>query len=205
MNTTGGSVRRALSLLLAASMLLGTLQSVEATILRYEDELEVEYDPDTLTLANGDIGAIYIMVRNLGDRTLHVQVAASGIEARGSSMPDVNNVMFILEPGGVDQVVVTVESRVQYLQDPEVSNVKISFLWGPNATMLQGGAFQLENPKFRNTIEYEVIDDNSGGWIWVLLLVAVAVVVVAIIVYRRGNRKIERPPVDRYGEGTHGR
>jgi hypothetical protein len=200
-------VRRVLCLLLAASVLLVPLQSAQAVTLTFESEVEVEYNPDTLDLKPGDVRAVYIMVRNLGDRILYFKVEVVGVDASGSSSIDVFNHMFILEPGGVDQVVVTIESRAHFQQDPDVSNVKIPLRWGPNATTIVGGAFRLEDPEFRNSIEYEIEDDFSGQWVWILgiIVIAVGVVTLIVIVKRwRARRKVEEPSVEPYGEGSKG-
>ncbi len=175
--------------------------------LTFESEVEVEYNPDTLDLKPGDVRAVYIMVRNLGDRILYFKVEVVGVDASGSSSIDVFNHMFILEPGCVDQVVVTIESRAHFQQDPDVSNVKITLRWGPNATTIVGGAFRLEDPEFRNSIEYEIEDDFSGQWVWILgiIVIAVGVVTLIVIVKRwRARRKVEEPSVEPYGEGSKG-
>ena len=200
-------MRRVLCLLLAASMLLVPLQSVQAVTLTFESEVEVEYDPDSLILRPGDVSAVYIMVRNLGDRRLYFKVEAVGVDSSGSSSLDVFNHMFILESGGVDQVVLTIESRAHLEQDPDISDVKITFRWGPNATGIAGGAFRLEDPQFRNSINYDVEDDYSEQWGWLLGIIAtgVGVVILIDIVKRwRVRRKIEGPAVEPYGEGSQG-
>ena len=203
-------MRRVLCLLLAASLLLVPLQSAEAVTLTFEGEVEVEYTPDSLTLRPGDVRAVYIMVRNQGDRTLYFKVDAVGVDTSGSSSLDVFNKMFILESGGVDQVVVTIESRARFYQDPGISDVKITFSWGPNATTIGGGAFRLEDPQFRNSIGYDVEDDFSQQWVWIIGAIVAAVVVVALVTlvtfvkHWRGRKKVEAPPVEPYGEGPLG-
>lgn len=203
-------MRRVLCLLLAASLLLVPLQSVEAVTLTFEGEVEVEYTPDSLTLRPGDVRAVYIMVRNQGDRTLYFRVDAVGVDSSGSSSLDVFNKMFILESGGVDQVVVTIESRARFYQDPGISDVKITFRWGPNATTVGGGAFRLEDPQFRNSIEYDVEDDFSQQWAWIIGAIVAVVAVVALVTlvtfvkHWRGRKKVEAPPVEPYGEGPLG-
>jgi hypothetical protein len=196
-------VRRVLYLLLAASMLLVPLQSVEAHHIIFEGEVDVEYDPDSLTLRPGDIGVVYIMVRNLGDDTLYFQVDAVGVDSSGSSSLDVFNHMFILESGGVDQVVVTIESRARFYQASDVSDVKITFRWGPNATTIQGGAFRLEAPRSNFDLEYDVEDDFTRELTWVLGTVIVASVVASLVIiikHWRARRKDKAPPMEPYGE-----
>jgi len=200
-------VRRVMCLILAASLLLVPLQSVEAVTLTFEGEVEVEYTPDALTLRPGDVMAVYIMVRNQGDRTLYFKVDAVGVDSPGSSSLDVLNHMFILESGGVDQVVVTIESRAHLQQDPDISDVKITFRWGSNATGIAGGAFRLEDPQFRDSIDYDVEDDYSEQWAWIfgIFLIAVGVVILLTIVkHWRGRRKVKAPPAEPYGEGPKG-
>ncbi len=201
-------MRRVLCLLLAASLLLVPLQSVEAVTLTFEGEVEVEYTPDSLTLRPGDVRAVYIMVRNQGDRTLYFRVDAVGVDSSGSSSLDVFNHMFILESGGVDQVVVTIESRARFYQDPTISDVKITFRWGPNATTIAGGAFRLEDPQFRNGIGYDVEDDFSQQWVWIIGAIVAAVAVVTLVTFakhwRGRKKKVEAPPVEPYGEGPKG-
>ena len=195
---------------LVVCLLLLPLQSVEAVTLTFEGEVEVEYTPDSLILRPGDVRAVYIMVRNQGDRTLYFRVDAVGVDSSGSGSLDVFNHMFILESGGVDQVVVTIESRARFYQDPGISDVKITFRWGPNATTVAGGAFRLEDPQFRNSIAYDVEDDFSQQWVWVLGTIVVVVAVVALVTlvtfakHWRGRKKVDAPPVEPYGEGPKG-
>ena len=200
-------MRRVLCLLLAASLLLVPLQSVEAVTLTFEGEVEVEYTPDSLILRPGDVRALYIMVRNQGERTLYFRVDAVGVESSGSSSLDVFNHMFILESGGVDQVVVTIESRARIYQDPGISDVKITFRWGPNATTVAGGAFRLEDPQFRNSIAYDIDDDFSNQWAWIFGIIGAAVAVVILVTFAkhwRGRKKVEAPAAEPYGEGPKG-
>lgn len=197
-------MRRVLYLLFAASMLLVPLQPVEAHHIIFEGEVDVEYDPDSLTLRPGDIGVVYIMVRNLGDDTLYFQVDAVGVDSSGSSSLDVYNHMFILESGGIDQVVVTIESRARFYQASDVSDVKITFRWGPNATTIQGGAFRLEAPRSNFDLEYDVEDDFTRELTWVLgTVIVVSVVASLVICVRRwrAGRKDKAPPMEPYGEG----
>jgi uncharacterized membrane protein len=188
-------------------LLLVPLQPAEAVTLTFEGELEVEYNPDSLTLMSGDLGAVYIMVRNVGDRRLYVQVNAEGVETWGASSPDVINDMFVLEPGGVDQVVVTIESRARFYQDPDISDVRISFRWSADAITLEGGAFRLKDPQFHDSIEYDVRDDFSNQWAWVLGIIVAAVgvaalvAIVSLVVRRRRRRMVKAPSVEPYGEG----
>ena len=194
-------------LLLAASLLLVPLQSVEAVTLVFEGEVEVEYSPESLILRPEDIRAVYIMVRNLGDRTLYFKVDAVSADSSGGSSLDVFNHMFILESGGVDQVVVTIESRARFQQDPDISDVKITFRWGSNATGIAGGAFRLEDPQFRDRIDYDVEDNYSEQWAWTLGIIGTTVGVMALIIIIRRwrvRRRIEGPAVEPYGEGPKG-
>lgn len=184
------------------------LQSVEAATLTFEGEVEVEYTPDSLILRPGDVGAVYIIVRNQGDRTLYFSVDAVGVDFLGSSSPDVYNHMFILESGGVDQVVVTIGSRAHFQQDPDISDVKITFRWGPNATTIAGGAFRLEDPQFRDSIEYGVDDDFSNQWAWIFGTIVAMVAVLTlftIVKHWRVRRKLKAPQVEPYGEGLQAR
>ncbi len=200
-------MRRVPCLLLAASLLLVPLQSVEAVTLTFEGEVEVEYTPDSLILRPGDVGAVYIMVRNQGDRRLYFRVDAVGVDSSGSSSLELFNHMFILESGGVDQVVVTIESRARIYQDPGISDVKITFRWGPNATTVAGGAFRLEDPQFRNSIGYDVDDDFSNQWAWIFGILLAAVAVVTLVTFAkhwRGRKKVEAPDAEPYGEGPKG-
>ncbi len=115
--------------------------------------------------------------------------------------------MFILEPGGVDQVVVTIESRARFYQDPDISDVKISFRWSADAITLDGGAFRLEDPQFHGIMEYDVRDDFSNQWAWILGIIATAVgvaalvAIVSLVIRRRRRRMVEAPSVEPYGEG----
>jgi hypothetical protein len=204
----GGRVRRATCLLLAASLLLVPSTPAQSATVVFAGEVEVEYNPDSITLGPGEMGVVYVMVRNRGDRTLHFQVEAVRVDAPGASSPEVMNRMFILPPGGVDQVVVTIESRARILQDPDISDVKITFRWGPNVTSLDGGAFRLNDPVYQHSIEYDVEDDMSEEWTVVLgtvMALAGLVTVAALLrvhLRRRRGARVEAPAAEPYGEGA---
>jgi hypothetical protein len=165
-----------------------------------EAAIEVSFNVDTLRLASGETGTVVLDVCNTADVPLYVNVDFSRVDAPGNCVGTLSEEMFLLVPGEVRRVLVTVESRAHLNQDPDISDFKIMISWGPNAT--ENSWDRPKDGQWRH--DFDIVDVQPAWADWLLpglFVLIIAVVGVVLYLASRGRRRpvqagcSEYPPV----------
>ncbi|MCK5253602.1 MAG: hypothetical protein KAQ96_11650 [Thermoplasmata archaeon] len=200
-------------LLLMSILTVASLPPSSAVTIDGTDVIIV-YEPASLTLQSGEWGTVNIGVTNVGNTALYFSLTANGVETNGGAWTEVEVRSFKIDPGESEEVKVEILSRARLFQTDDISDVLISIRYGPNATVRSDGSYDIEQPKSKERIEYDIIDEFSitdGGptlvrpVIIIMVVVAIVVAFVAHRLWKRGKpqeRDDPSPDGEEKGEET---
>lgn len=178
---------RFVTLLLLASQLVST--NVSAAIDTIDDTFVVEYEPERLTLKPDEKGTVTFEIENIGNETLTIAFRFTRTKSGSTVGEFYPSSTFDLAPGSSERVVVTVETRADYGQDPGASDFKVTMYWGKDLVVDEEGKPDEYTADGRRSYRLAVTDDFSETDRSLILLVAIVLlIVIALVIWRPRKR-----------------
>lgn len=173
------------------------LASIVTATVPLGDDLEVDWEPDELTLSPGEEGDFLLEIRNVGDDALKVGIVHVALDCPGGSSVEISHEFFELGPGASQEVVLVVTSHAKFKQEAWGSNANIDIMWGTNLTREPNGRPDEDTAEGSKKIEIPVRDDFT---VYTFLFFGIPIIlVIAIIsglILIRQRRARQRAPPD---------
>ena len=179
-------MRRLWTVLILLSLMVSQADQGMASLVELDDELAVEYLPDSIELRPEETGNVELEFVNHGDEPLPVGLEFMVSKSPGGSRGRFSSSYFTLAPGGSKVVTCEITSHAEYGQDADISDARIMVMWGKGLVPIDGGAFDYSNAS-HDTITIDVVDDFStqNMMIGLALVVLASVIILAIVISRR--------------------
>jgi hypothetical protein len=193
-----------LPLLLCSLFLVTTSVQAERVIL--DDDLTVDYSPDSLALKPGGKGSVEFIFDNSGNETLFIALTQMVLKCAGGSRASIDPDFFELDAGENQTVVVTIETSTD-CPDDCYSDSHIALAWGRDLTLADGHNLSLVGGRVEEstidggtTIIYQVTDVGSPCYLLTIgsIIVGVLIIILVIVAYvmLRRKRRGASPEVD---------
>ncbi len=153
---------------------------------------------------SGEWGTVDLNIQNTGEEVLYFEIRTNGVETTGGAWCEEGPEGFSLAPGESIDTQVRVLSRARPFQAADISDVKISIRYGPNATERSDGTYDVVRPYSKESIEYDIVDEFSPvdgkGPIWTMTIIIIGAVVGLLVYWGfkrvRGKGKVNDPNGD---------